>query len=270
MDRFAIINNRKRAIIALVHSVFFLGVAGVQLAISHAAAFSIHGEKRVSGTILLAIYVIVTTVLLVLLAFSQCAREKLYFAFCAASAGFGLVRILLGDPVLHANILRVLLLGCAVVTGTIILHEHSEFRRLAWNWWTLVPLLLAGAAMAVPYFLTHGFLTIGLAMQRGFALVCHQRPERSFSLFGGSVAVCSRCLGIYLGAALGLMFRTSRTIALRLLIAAAVLNLLDAGSELAGLHGNWLGVRFALGLALGATGAMLISSSMRPVSNQTS
>ena len=128
MDRFAIINNRKRAIIALVHSVFFLGVAGVQLAISHAAAFSIHGEKRVSGTILLAIYVIVTTVLLVLLAFSHCAREKLYFAFCAASAGFGLVRILLGDPVLHANILRVLLLGCAVVTGTIILWEHSEFR----------------------------------------------------------------------------------------------------------------------------------------------
>src|SRR5271165_4951135 len=125
MDRFAIINSRKRAIIALVHSVFFLGVAGVQLVISHAAAFSLHGEKRVSGTALLAIYVIVTTVLLVLLAFSHCAREKLYFAFCAASAGFGLVRILLGDPVLHANVLRVLLLGCAVLTGTLILRRHS-------------------------------------------------------------------------------------------------------------------------------------------------
>ena len=98
MDRFAIINNRKRAIIALVHSVFFLGVAGIQLAISHAAAFSIRGEKVVGGAILLAIYVIVTTVLLVLLRFSHCTREKLYFAFCAASAAFGLVRILLGDP----------------------------------------------------------------------------------------------------------------------------------------------------------------------------
>ena len=128
MDRFAIINNRKRAIIALVHSVFFLGVAGVQLAVSHATAFSVQGERKVSSTILLAIYVIVTTALLVLLAVSHCAREKLYFAFCAASACFGLVRILLGDPVLHANILRVLLLGGAVVTGTIILCEHSEVR----------------------------------------------------------------------------------------------------------------------------------------------
>jgi len=124
MDRFAIITNRKRAIIALVHSVFFMGVAGVQLAISHAAAFSIHGEKRVAGIVLLAIYVIVTTVLIILLRVSHCAKEKLYFAFCAASAGFGLVRILLGDPVLHANILRVLLLGCAVLTGTIILRQH--------------------------------------------------------------------------------------------------------------------------------------------------
>jgi len=126
MDRFAIITNRKRAIIALVHSVFFLGVAGIQLAISHAAAFSVRGEKVIGGAILLAIYVIVTTVLLVLLRFSHCAKEKLYFAFCAASAAFGLVRILLGDPVLHANVWRVLLLFCAVIIGTGILRTHSE------------------------------------------------------------------------------------------------------------------------------------------------
>ena len=126
METFAIITNRKRAIIALIHSVFFLGVAGMQLTMSHAAAFSMHNEKRLGGIILLAIYVIVTTVLLVLLLVSHCAKEKLYFAFCAASAGFGLVRVLLGDPVLHANVLRVLLLGCAVLTGTIILRKHSE------------------------------------------------------------------------------------------------------------------------------------------------
>jgi hypothetical protein len=55
-----------------------------------------------------------------------------------------------------------------------------------------------------------------------------------------------------------------------LLIVAATLNLLDAVSELAGLYGNWLGVRFALGLALGVTGAIMISSSMQRVSNQPS
>jgi len=125
MDRFAIINNRKRAVIALVHSVFFMGVAGVQLAISRAEPFSMRREKVVAPIILLAIYVIVTTVLLILLRFSRCTRERLYFAFCAASAGFGLVRILLGDPVLHANVLRVLLLFCAVVIGTGILRSHA-------------------------------------------------------------------------------------------------------------------------------------------------
>ena len=126
MDRFAIITNRKRAVIALVHSVFFLGVAGMQLAISHAPAFSLQGERRAGGMLLLAIYVIVTAVLVVLLGVSHCIKERLYFGFCAAGAGYGLVRILLGDPVLHANVLRVLLLGCAVLTGTIILRQHSE------------------------------------------------------------------------------------------------------------------------------------------------
>jgi FtsH-binding integral membrane protein len=125
MDRFAIITNRKRAIIALVHSVFFLIVAGLQLAVSHAEAFSIHREKIAGSIVLLAIYVIVTTVLLVLLRFSHCTKEKLYFALCAASAAFGLVRILLGDPVLHANVARVLLLFCAVLIGAVILRNHS-------------------------------------------------------------------------------------------------------------------------------------------------
>ena len=125
MDRFAIINNRKRAVIALIHSIFFLGVAGIQLAISHAEPFTTRGERVIGGFILLTIYVIVTAVLLILLRFSKCAREKLYFALCAASAAFGLVRILLGDPVLHANVLRVLLLFCAVLIGTGILRSHS-------------------------------------------------------------------------------------------------------------------------------------------------
>ena len=116
--------------------------------------------------------------------------------------------------------------------------------------------------IAAPYFLTHGFLAMGLALERGFAIVCHQRPERSFWIFGAEMAVCPRCLGIYLGAAVGLLFRTSRRMALRLLIAAAAANLLDAMTELAGLHGNWLALRFVFGLLLGATAASLISSAV--------
>lgn len=33
------------------------------------------------------------------------------------------------------------------------------------------------------------------------SLICHQRPERSFHLWGAQLAVCARCAGIYLGAA---------------------------------------------------------------------
>jgi len=34
------------------------------------------------------------------------------------------------------------------------------------------------------------------------SLLCHQRPERSFFLWGSQMPVCARCLGIYAGAAL--------------------------------------------------------------------
>jgi uncharacterized membrane protein len=35
------------------------------------------------------------------------------------------------------------------------------------------------------------------------AVVCHQRPERSFHLAGAQLPVCARCLGLYVGGFLG-------------------------------------------------------------------
>ena len=37
------------------------------------------------------------------------------------------------------------------------------------------------------------------------SIVCHQRPERSFHFAGAQLPVCARCLGIYAGAAFGLV-----------------------------------------------------------------
>src|SRR5262245_23640591 len=45
------------------------------------------------------------------------------------------------------------------------------------------------------YLLSFGTYLVG-------SLVCHQRPERSFFLWGSQMPVCARCLGIYAGAAL--------------------------------------------------------------------
>jgi hypothetical protein len=128
MHSFSILNSRKRAIIALVHTVIFLCVAALQTALSHAKAFSLHGDKVVGGIVLLSIYTIVTTVLLLLLRAASHASERLYFALCATSAALGLLRILLGDPALHAGVLRVMLLSGAVVVGMLILRSHSKAR----------------------------------------------------------------------------------------------------------------------------------------------
>ena len=42
------------------------------------------------------------------------------------------------------------------------------------------------------------------------ALVCHQRPERSFHLAGAQLPVCARCTGLYLSAAVGILFVWAR------------------------------------------------------------
>ena len=126
MGSFTILNSRKRAIIALIHTIVFLCVAALQTALSHASAFSLHGNKVVGGIVLLVIYTMVTTVLLVLLRMATHAAERLYFGLCATSAGFGLLRVLLGDPALHASVLRVCLLSGATVVGLIILRTHSR------------------------------------------------------------------------------------------------------------------------------------------------
>ena len=126
MHSFSILNSRKRAIIALIHTVIFLCIAALQTALSHAKAFSLHGDRVAGGIALLAIYTVVTTVLLILLRYATHSSERLYFALCATSAAFGLLRILLGDPALHAGMFRVFLLSCATVVGLVILRTHSR------------------------------------------------------------------------------------------------------------------------------------------------
>ena len=145
-------------------------------------------------------------------------------------------------------------------------RKDSDITRSIWL--PLVPLSLAGMASAVPWLLVH-FPMIGFAVQRGFLLVCHQRPERSFGLFGGTVAVCARCLGIYFGAAAGALMRVPREVAWQLFVAAVSINAIDWLTEFAGIHGNWMFSRFALGLTLGATAAMLLIASTNTVKTPT-
>ena len=124
---FSILNSRKRALIALIHSIFFLGLATRDLAV-HARLAGAIGAPRVSvGNLVLAgVYLVVSGVLITLLRYSGGLLERLYFGFCAASASSGLVRAIAGDANFAAGrFLRVGMLIAAVCTGFVLLRIHS-------------------------------------------------------------------------------------------------------------------------------------------------
>ena len=122
----------------------------------------------------------------------------------------------------------------------------------------VVPVTLVALALAAPLLATSPLLSFGI--RRFFALVCHQDPARSFWLAGAPVAVCVRCLGIYLGGALGAFLSISRKLALRAFAALVTLNALDVAAEWAGLHGNLPLPRFLLGLAVGMAAGALVAA----------
>lgn len=127
MEGFRILTNRRRTIIALVHTIFFLAIAIVQLALSHPTPrFVLHASTTAGSAMMVTIYFCVTAALLILFRISRPMIERLYFVLCASSASFGLLRSVYGDPPVHfANYVRVLMLSCAVFVGFIILRTYS-------------------------------------------------------------------------------------------------------------------------------------------------
>jgi len=126
MNKYAILNNRKRALIALAHSLVFFGIA-LHGFVSPRAAVAFHGPGAATGVILVVIYLIVSSVLVWLVSLSRCLQERLYFALCASSATFGLLRILFGDAALPvAQYMRVLMLTSAVGVGIWIFRSFSR------------------------------------------------------------------------------------------------------------------------------------------------
>jgi Predicted membrane protein (DUF2085) len=68
-------------------------------------------------------------------------------------------------------------------------------------------LLWTAALLGVAYAVSHarGSSLVAAFSAAGYAvgsLICHQRPDRSFHLWGAQLPVCARCTGVYVGAAL--------------------------------------------------------------------
>jgi hypothetical protein len=125
MSEFGILTNRKRALVALIHSVIFLGIATHGFLAPKAGI--LHGPVAAGDLILIAIYTIVASILTWLVTISRCSRERVYFALCTTSATFGLLRTIFGDAALPpAQYLRVLMLTLAVLVGSMILRSLSR------------------------------------------------------------------------------------------------------------------------------------------------
>ncbi len=123
MQRYFLLNSRKRAVIALIHSVFFFLVAAPGVFGPARGPMSAHS---VGGVMLYSIYGIVTALLLWLLWKALCLRERLYFGLCATSAGLSIVRGLLGDPALHPlQAVKLVMLATAGLAAISIYRAHA-------------------------------------------------------------------------------------------------------------------------------------------------
>jgi hypothetical protein len=128
MPAFAILTNRKRAVVALIHAAAFLGLAIRDFAVSSRLSGILTASPGTPRSLVFAtVNLIVSTVLAYLLIISRCASEQVYFVFCTASASTGLLRAIAGDLAFPAgSYLRMGLLASAVQTGLLIVKIHSS------------------------------------------------------------------------------------------------------------------------------------------------
>lgn len=99
-----------------------------------------------------------------------------------------------------------------------------------------------------------------------FRLMCHGLPSRSLELFGTTMPICARCVGVYLGLLAGLLafqlIPVLRERVVRPFAFAAVTPLaIDGLTQLAGLRESTNPLRLATGLVAGlAFGLWVLSA----------
>jgi uncharacterized membrane protein len=130
---------------------------------------------------------------------------------------------------------------------------------------TGLALLWTAGAVAVPWLATmDNFFAPWLRLV--YRPGCHQMPERCLDLGFGPMAVCARCIGLYIGGCLGLLWTTIRNRSSRphpIWLAVLVIpTVLDFAAGLVGLPSleNW--PRFALALPLGLLAGLYIGDAL--------
>lgn len=133
-------------------------------------------------------------------------------------------------------------------------------RRSAYGRWLLALRVLLVAAGALPWVLLL-FPGSSAWLSPSFVLLCHQKVERTLTIGGETMLVCSRCAGLYGAAALGALAPLPRRWLPRgvLLIGVAIaLAVVEVALQDAGVHAPWHPTRLATGALIGwtASGSM--------------
>ncbi len=113
--------------------------------------------------------------------------------------------------------------------------------------------------VGAPYLAAHGYDSVAERLYSAYRPFCHQKAERSLSVFGGQMAVCARCFGIYAGAIAGSLAATAMTcirkdariIDIRLVGLALLPLAIDGVTQLLELRGSSEWLRLATGLLFG-------------------
>jgi uncharacterized membrane protein len=121
--------------------------------------------------------------------------------------------------------------------------------RAALTFGGLLPWLRALGDRALP-------VSARQAIDQAFSSVCHHIPERTLSLFGTSMCICSRCAGLYAGVAVAaLLSWRPRVVAIpilkRLLHIGVLLAAADMVTQDLGLHAPWHVARLLTGAWVG-------------------
>jgi uncharacterized membrane protein len=100
--------------------------------------------------------------------------------------------------------------------------------------------------------------SIGVALDALFVTMCHRLPERTLTLAGVAMPLCSRCAGVFAGAAVGALALRPRLEPAGwrwAITAASAAMVLDVATQDLGLHPVWHATRLATGFAFGYAAA---------------
>jgi uncharacterized membrane protein len=83
---------------------------------------------------------------------------------------------------------------------SLLIRIDRAIYRIARRWlliFNVVAFSLASLPFIIPFLASQGYTTAASWLHMTFGLMCHQMPERSFTLFGEQMALCHRMTAIY-------------------------------------------------------------------------